>query len=88
MCRPRAGSIELHSFLDTPTGNTLFVSFCVQPTNPSTASTEFHSFITDFSSLPRNLNTMGCWSHRRPHVEVRPEQKWDYIVSRPGKRPG
>ena len=26
---------------------------------------------------------MGCWSHRRPHVEVRPEQKWDYIVSSP-----
>jgi len=28
------------------------------------------------------FSIMGCWSHRRPHVEVRPEQKWDYIVSR------
>jgi hypothetical protein len=24
---------------------------------------------------------MGCLSHRRRDVEVRPEQKWDYIVS-------
>lgn len=24
---------------------------------------------------------MGLFSHRRNNIEVRPEQKWDYIVS-------